>query len=52
MNTHVTVSDIRHGVANTHTIVSDMHRNMLKSQEGTDSKHLSVSDTYTLFPAE
>ena len=37
---------------NTHTIVSDIHRNILKSQEGTDGKHQSVSDTYTLFIAE
>ena len=29
---------------NTHTIVSDMHRNILKGQEQTH-KHLSVSDT-------
>jgi hypothetical protein len=48
VNTHVAVSGIRHDVTNTHTIVSDIHRNMLKSQEGTIDKHLPVSDTCTL----
>ena len=33
---------------NTHTIVSDIHRKVLGSQEGTDEKHLSVSDTCAL----
>jgi hypothetical protein len=37
---------------NTHTLVSDMHRNVLKGQEGTDDKHLPVSDTCTPFTAE
>jgi hypothetical protein len=37
---------------NTHTIVSDIHRNVLKSQEGTVDKHLPVSDTCTPFIAE
>jgi hypothetical protein len=37
---------------NTHTIVSDMHRNMLKSQEGIDDKYLPVSDICALFGAE
>ena len=29
---------------NTHTVVLDIHRNVLKSQEGTDDQHQSVSD--------
>jgi hypothetical protein len=37
---------------NTHTIVSDIRRDMLKSQEGTDGQHQLVSDTCTLFIAE
>ena len=41
------VSDIRHDIVNTYTIVSDIHRNMLKSQEGVDSQHRSVSDAWT-----
>ena len=49
MSTHTTVSDICHAVANTHTLVSDIRRNMPKSQEGTDDKHQSVSDTCPLF---
>jgi hypothetical protein len=52
MNTHVTVSDIRHGVVNTNAIVSDIHHNMLKNQEGTDGQNLSVSITNSLFIAE
>ena len=45
ISTHVAVSDIRHGVANTHAIVSDIHRTMVKSQDGGDGKTLSVSAT-------
>jgi len=41
INTHVTV-------VNTHTLVSDIHRNMLKGQEGTDGQHQSVSDARAL----
>jgi len=41
INTHVTVLD-------THTIVSDIHRNMLKGQEGTDGRHRVVSDIRAL----
>ena len=37
---------------NTHTIVSDIHRNVLKIQEGADEKHQSVSGTCTLFNME
>ena len=42
MNTHVLVSD-------SHTMVSDIHRNMLKGQEGTNNQHGSVSDVCVLF---
>jgi hypothetical protein len=37
---------------NTHTIVSDIRRNILKSREGTDGQHQSVSDTCAQFIAE
>ena len=40
INTHVLVSD-------SHTMVFDIHRNILKGQEGTDEQHQSVRDTYT-----
>ena len=29
---------------NTHTIVADMHQNMLKTHVATDGRHLMVSD--------
>jgi len=41
INTHVTVS-------NTHTLVSDIHRNMLGGQGGTDRQHHAVGDTHAL----
>jgi len=44
INTNLVVSDVRHGVISTHTMVSDMHRNMLKSQEGHDIQLRLVSD--------
>ena len=36
---------------NTHTVVSDIHRSMLKSQEGTNDKNTLV-DTCPLFIGE
>ena len=44
-NTHGIVSDIHRDVANTRTVVNNIH-NMLKSQEGADGQHLSVSVTH------
>lgn len=32
---------------NTHTLVADLHRNVLKIREGADSQSLAVSDTHT-----
>ena len=49
LNIHVIVSDVRHGVANTHTMVSDIHRNMLKCQEGTEDQRRLVSNICTPF---
>ena len=56
---HVTASDIRHDVRSivselghnamsTHTIVSEIHRTMVKGQEVADSRNLLVSDTRVL----
>ena len=42
MNTHVLVSDSR-------TMVSDIHRNILKGREGTGNQHGSVSNVCTPF---
>ena len=39
INTHVAVSDTR-------TMVSDIHRTVVKGQEGNDSKNLSVGHTW------
>ena len=49
MITHVTVSDVHHGVVTTHTMVSDLHHNMVKNQEGNIDQRRSVSDICTLF---
>jgi len=47
INTNSIASDVRYGIVNTHTMVSDIHRNMLKSQEGTYNRLMSVSDIRT-----
>ena len=49
VNIHVIVSDVRHGVANTHTMVSDIHRNMVRCQEGTEDQRRLVSNICTPF---
>ena len=36
---------------NTHTIVADMHQNMLKTREATGSQNQVVGDTYLLYTA-
>ena len=50
VNTHATISDIRHDIASTRTIVSDIQRNTLKT--GTDGQHQWVSNTCPLSTAE
>ena len=59
MNTHVTVantnamvSELQHDVTNAHTIISDIHRTVVKIQEGPDTQELSVSVTRTPFVTE
>ena len=53
------ISDICHNVRaivseveRTHTIVSDIHRNVVKGQEGSDGTNPSVSQTRILFITE
>jgi len=41
---HETDSDIRHDVVKTRAIVSEIHRNMLKSQDEVDNQRRSVSE--------
>jgi len=48
----MTISDIRHDIASTHAVVSNVQRNMLKTQEGTDSQHQWVSNTCPLSVTE
>ena len=43
------VVDIREDVANTRELVSDMHRTMLKGQEGTDNRNNMVGNHGILF---
>ena len=66
INTHVTVSDIRHdvatthtivsnvqnGVTSTHTMVSDIHHIMTKNQGAANGNNLPVSIARTLFITE
>ena len=52
INTNVVVSGIRHDVASTHNIVSDVHRTVVKIQEGIDGKNLVVSATSALFTTQ
>ena len=42
IDTNANVSDIRRDVTNTHTLVSDIHHNMLQSQGGDDGQRRSV----------
>ena len=43
INTHITVSE-------THAIVSEIHRTIVKGQESNDSSNLLVSDAHTPSP--
>ena len=46
---NVAVSDVRGDVASTREIVSDIHRVMVKGQEGIDIKNQTVSNHCILF---
>lgn len=41
--------NVHHDVANTHTMVYDIHRNMLRYQEGTEDQRRLVGDICTPF---
>lgn len=47
INTHVAVSGIELNVTNTQTMVSDIHRTIVKGQEGNGSQNIPVSGTCT-----
>jgi hypothetical protein len=47
INTHVAVSELGQNVTSTHIMVSDIHRNMMKGQGGSDGINLTVSETCT-----
>ena len=38
-----------HGVVDTHAMVSEIHRSVVKGEEGTDNQHRSVSDICSPF---
>ena len=42
------VSELEHNVTSTHTMVSDIHRNTAKGQEGNNGTDPSVSRTHIL----
>ena len=48
MKTHTVVSKVGHDVADTRAMVSDIHRTIVKGQEGSDGGNVSVSATHTL----
>jgi len=59
VNTHVLVSDVRLGVSelnnnvtNTNIALSNIHREILKREEGTDSQQRMVRDTHALCVTE
>ena len=49
LHTNVAVSDVRQDVANTHGLVSDIHRAVVKGQEATDIRNQGVCIRYALF---
>jgi len=50
--TRAIVSEVQRNVTNTQNMVSDIHRTVVKGQEGSDGKPPSVGDTRTLSTAE
>ena len=44
LHTHIAVSDVRQGVANTHGLVSEIHRAVVKGQEGNDISNQTVGN--------
>ena len=48
MKTRATISELEYNVTSTQTMISNIHRTMMKSQEGTDDQRQLVSSTRTL----
>ena len=48
MTARAIVSELEYNVTSTHTMVSDIHRTMVKGQEGSDGKNLPVSNSRTV----
>ena len=48
INTHVTVSDIRHNVVDTHTIVSDVHRGVVNTRAIVSELHHNAANTHAI----
>ena len=52
LHTHVAISDVHEEIANTRELVSDMHRAVLKDQEGADGRNKMVGRHGVLFMIE
>jgi hypothetical protein len=50
--TRAIVSQIDHNTTNTHVLVSEIHRTVVRGQEVEDSKNLLVGGTRSLFTVE
>ena len=48
MKTRAIISELEHNVTRAHTMVSDIHRTVVKDQEGDDGQNLLVSDTWAV----
>jgi len=51
-DTRAIISEVEQNVTNTQTMVSNIYRTMVKSQEGGDGRDLSVSNTRTVSTTE
>ena len=51
MKARAIVSELEHNVTSAHTMVSEIHRTVVKGQEGSGGKNLPVSDTRTVSTA-
>ena len=47
VKSRASVSKLERNVTNTHTMISDIHRTMMKGQEGSSGKNPPVGDTRT-----
>jgi hypothetical protein len=46
------ISEFKQNATTTHTTVPDINRTVVRDQEGSGGKNLSVSQTHTLFTIE